>query len=191
MYFAQAPALVSRKIVVAPVKAPKKSVPVSSETGADRTMVGVPTFPMKAMTASSPRSSAVVETLGIPEIMALFVVGQRGASVVACTLTSVRAASSARAGWYWSSRNCSTSGRPRMPPAAFCASCARDTPSFMSVPSSWFGPEIGALIPMRIEADCGETQATCEPTVSQTSDPQSASVEHVLALKVGEQDATI
>src|ERR1017187_10759369 len=115
MYFAQAPALVSRKIVVAPVKAPKKSGPVSSETGADRTMVGVPTFQMKAMTASSPRSSAVVETLGIPEIMALFVVGQRGASVVACTLTSVRAASSARRAGDGRPRNSAPTGDPGCP----------------------------------------------------------------------------
>src|ERR1041384_3560790 len=61
MYFAQSPAVVSRRIFPAPVKAPKYTVPVSTATGAARTIVGVPTFPRKASTALGPRAIAVVE----------------------------------------------------------------------------------------------------------------------------------
>ena len=75
----------SRRIVVAPVNAPKKIVPVSSDTGAARTIVGVPTLPRNAITASCPRSSAVADTPGVPGRWASFVVGQRGGFCVACT----------------------------------------------------------------------------------------------------------
>src|SRR6185312_10174947 len=100
MYFEQGPAVVSRRIVVAPVKAPKKMVPVSSETGAARTIVGVPTFPRKARTAPCPRVMPVAETPGMPETAGSLVVGHFGADGSASTATRLRAACSARVGSY-------------------------------------------------------------------------------------------
>jgi hypothetical protein len=49
---------------------------------------------------------------------------------------------------------------------------------------------MGALMPTWIGADCGDTHAGCVPLISHTSEPQSASVEHVFALKFGEHEAT-
>ena len=59
MYLSQGPACVSRSIAVAPVNAPKYRVPVSTTTGAARTIVGVPTLPITAVTAFGPASRAV------------------------------------------------------------------------------------------------------------------------------------
>ena len=118
------------------------------------------------------------------------VLGHTGGVVVACTFTRARALASASVGWYSSSMKSSASFRPRMPPAAFWASNASVTPSFMSVPSSCSGPEMGALMPICKVADAAGTQATslvAPGTTSHTLAPQSPSVEQALGWKSVEQ----
>ncbi len=85
-------------------------------------------------------------------------------------------------------RTSSTSGRPRTPPAAFCASKASEMPTCMPTPSAWLGPERAALMPMRSGASAGSRQTACPPAEPHTrSPPQSASTAHVRGSKVVEQ----
>src|SRR6476661_1922999 len=97
MYFAQSPHEVSRSTVPAPVNGPKNTVPVSTTTGAARTIVGVPTLPIIASTALGPRMRRVSEIAGATG--GFIVVGQCGDSpVITWASTSARAAASAVAG---------------------------------------------------------------------------------------------
>src|SRR5438067_11314546 len=101
MYLRQAPERSSRSTFAAPVKAPKKRLPVSTAIGADRTIVGVPTLPTSASTAFGPRTSAPVPTGASPLTTEEVVVGQRaGMADGAPTSSRSRAAVSALAGWY-------------------------------------------------------------------------------------------
>jgi hypothetical protein len=110
------------------------------------------------------------------------VVGQRAVSVVGPTSSSERAAASALSGRYSSSRNSSSILRPRMPPARFWASNARRMPFFISMPRSWLGPVIGALMPMRSGAADAFVQtfwSSLALSRAQTSpDPHSSSEAH-------------
>src|SRR5512141_2469956 len=97
MYLLHAAHVVSRSTVVAPVKAPKNTVPVSTAIGAARSIVGVPTLPSSASTAFGPRCIAVSETGELPAIIALLD-GQRGVDCIDCASVSARAFVSARFG---------------------------------------------------------------------------------------------
>src|SRR5258707_1289750 len=97
MYFAHSPHLVSRRIVAAPVNAPKNTVLVSTATGAARSIVGVPTLPSIASTPFAPRFMPVVDTGMLPAIDAL-VDGQIGDVHSTLASTSARAFCSARFG---------------------------------------------------------------------------------------------
>src|SRR3569623_3006944 len=97
MYLLQSAQVVSRSTVVAPVNAPKYSVPVSTAIGAARSIVGVPTLPSIARTALGPRSSADVETAVLPAI-GIALDGQRGDAVIVCASVNARAFASARLG---------------------------------------------------------------------------------------------
>ena len=97
MYSWHAPQVVSRRIVNAPVNAPKNSVLVSTAIGAVTSMVGVPTSPSSDKTAPDPRCMPVVDTGGLPPIDAL-VDGQIGGVVRLSIATSASTLASASGG---------------------------------------------------------------------------------------------
>src|SRR5689334_3482608 len=101
MYLRHGPETSSRSTFAAPVKAPKKRLPVSTAIGAERTIVGVPTLPTSASTAFGPRTRAPVPTGASPVTTDAVVDGQRaGEADVESTSRSERAADSALCGWY-------------------------------------------------------------------------------------------
>ena len=88
MYLEQGPAALSRSIFAEPVNAPKKSVFVSTASGAVRTIVGVPMLPRSANTPSGPRVSAVCANAAWPATGGFAVVGHFGATPAGAVCTS-------------------------------------------------------------------------------------------------------